>query len=103
LFENRIAVGDAGGVGHGGAGGERVGRGVGGVGDHKRNLLGGIGGLGGAGAFDGGKVLADGVDLGDGRAGKHEGPVGGDEIVEGDFVVNGFLGVGEPAPPGLED
>ena len=64
-----LAIVNAGGVGHGRAGGERVGRGVGHVGDEDRNLLRGIGSLGKASTFDGGEMLADGIDLGDGRAG----------------------------------
>src|ERR1700687_6102771 len=90
-----LAVTDGSGIGHGGAGGERVGRIVGHVGDENRDLLGGIGGLGKASALDGGEMFADGVDLGDGRAGVNERAVGGGEVGQRDFVVvqrqNGLL------------
>src|SRR5208337_1766162 len=85
---NALAVVDGSGIGHGGARGEGVGRGVGDVGDENRNLLGGKGGMGEASTFDGGEVLADGVDGGDGRAGVDERAVGRDQIGEGDFGVN---------------
>ena len=64
-----LAIVNAGGIRHGWPGGERVGRGVGHVGDENGNLLCGIGGLGEASTFDGGEMLADGVDFGDGCAG----------------------------------
>jgi hypothetical protein len=60
---------------------------VGHVGDENRNLLRGISGLGEASSLDGGEMFADGVDLGDGRAGVDERAVGGDEIGQRDFVV----------------
>ena len=82
-----LAVMDGSGIGHGGAGGERVGCIVGHVGDKNRNLLGGIGCLGEASALDGGEMFADGVDLGDGCAGVHERAVGGGEVGQRDFVV----------------
>jgi hypothetical protein len=85
-----------------GSGGERVGRSVGHVGDEDRNLLRGIGGLGEASAFDGGQMLADGVDLGDGRSGVDKRLVGSDEVGERDFIVyeitTGFSTMDEPPP-----
>ncbi len=68
------------GIGHGRAGGERVGRIVGHIGDENRNLLRGISGLGEASSFDGGEMFADGVDLGDGRSGMDEGAIGGGQV-----------------------
>ena len=46
------------------------------------------GGNGQPSALDGGKMLADGVDLGDGRAGVHQRPVGGDQIFQRNFIVD---------------
>jgi hypothetical protein len=45
-----------------------------------------------ASAFDGGKMFANGVDLGDGRTGMDKGAIGSDEVVEGNFVVDRFFG-----------
>src|SRR5713226_3728596 len=98
-----LAVLNGSGIGHGGAGGERVGRIVGHVGDENRNLLSGIRGLGEASALDGGEMFADGIDLGDRRAGMNERPVGRGEVGERDFVVNWSLDDGGAAAGNHED
>ena len=100
---NALAVMNGSGIGHGGAGSERVGCIVGHVGDENRNLLRGIGGLGQASAFDGGEMFADGVDLGDGRARVHEHAVGGSEIGQRDIVVYGLFHDGRTAAGDHED
>src|SRR6202158_2944002 len=92
-----LAVTDGSGIVHGGAGGERVGRIVGHVGDENRNLLGGIGCLGEASSLDGGEMFADGVDLGNGRAGVDQRAVGGGEVGQRDFGVNRLLYYGRTA------
>ena len=69
-------LGDGGVVGRGGAGGERVERAQGHVGNQQADL-GGVGrGHGQASALDGGEVLAEGIDLVDGRAGGEQKPGG---------------------------
>src|SRR5580700_1076810 len=109
LREQAVLPGDAvtilvgGGVGHSRAGGESVGGVVWNVGDEERNLLRGKRGLREASAFDRGKMFADGIDFGDGRAGVNESTIGRDEIIERDFVVDGLLDDGGSAAADHKD
>src|SRR6266852_4857387 len=98
-----VAVMNGSGIGHGGAGGERVGCIVGHVGYKNRNLLRGIRCLGEASALDGGEMFADGIDLRDGRSGVDKRPVSGGEVGQRDFVVNGLFDDGRAAAGDHED
>ena len=70
------------------AGADGVGSGGGDVRDEQRALhCSWCSGYGQTTAFDGGEVLAEGVDLRDGKAGSDQDAVEGDEVVEGDAGV----------------
>src|SRR5580658_7078719 len=88
FFRYLVAVVNRGRVGHGRSRGQSVGGVVGYIGNQNRSLLSGIGSLGQATSLNCGQVLADGIDLRDGRAGMDERAVGGGEIEQGDFVVH---------------
>ena len=86
-----VAVFDRGGIRHGRARGQRVGGIVGDIGDQQRYLLSCGGSDRHPSTLDGREMLANGVDLGNGRAGVHQRLVGGDQILQRNFVVNRLL------------
>src|SRR5205823_13652833 len=48
-------------------------------------------------------MLAHGIDLGDGRAGKHQSTVGGNQIGEGNFVIDGLFDNGRTSTAEQEE
>ena len=97
LCQQFADFGDGGVVGRSGTGGERVERAQRHVGQQQADL-GGFGrGHGQAAALDGGEVLAQGVDLVDGRAGGEQQLMKGDGVVERDLRVEGQVEHGRAA------
>src|SRR5438132_3092256 len=91
LLRDGMTITDSGGIWHSRAGGKRIGRVVGDIGNQQGNLLRWCRSLRQPPTLDRRKMFSDGIDLDDRRTGENEHAVHGDQIFEGNFVIDRFF------------